>query len=373
MTVLFALRASALALALLSPFTALAETTQSAGATPQSQKGSPSPRAAHNYGPLIGGENWGGVLRIGLSTLPDGRRVTMRDVVYDTLAPPDLPTAQTGQAAAQAHFARARNFFALAKEDEYETALLSTLAAEPDHLDALIDTARWMLKRNPWRVVYYAERALKVGAGARTPDVLATIGAAHIRLGDRDGAERALRRLAQNAPAHPAIATLQEAIAALGAPPIAGRPAALSVKAALAQLDVLLAQGGDDPQLLMTRSELRWRTGDAKGAKSDLDILLSGPKPVAFRPNFAASLRAKRAMIALALGDERGAAEDVRWGAVNGELAQRLRVQLALRSSLNSDAPLDGKDSPAFRAALEACLGKPDCLKATVTFLKPNR
>jgi tetratricopeptide (TPR) repeat protein len=136
-------------------------------------------------------------------------------------------------------------------------------------------------------------------------------------------------------------------------------------QAATDYTEALMAQ----PQrldLMTGRAQAYERAGDDEAALRDLDAILG---PLDGKPNYAiggdqlARYRTERAFLFVHGKRFTDAATEMMNALNAGGRKAVLRAQVFLRQNGFPQAPLDGSDSPALRAALQACFGLDSCFQ----------
>jgi tetratricopeptide (TPR) repeat protein len=176
-------------------------------------------------------------------------------------------------------------------------------------------------------------------------------------------------------------------------------------RAAVHDLDVLIARRGEDADYFMLRAASRIVLGDAQRAVADFDsavrlapndiIALTGRAqayelagddakalgdynvilgPIGNQPNYAlggdrlGKYRAQRAFLLVRMKRFDDAAADMAATLMTAK-SSILRAQVFLRQNGFPDLPLDGRDSAALRGALQACIGLQSCFQEIARFI----
>jgi tetratricopeptide (TPR) repeat protein len=119
--------------------------------------------------------------------------------------------------------------------------------------------------------------------------------------------------------------------------------------------------------LLADRARAYELAGDDNAALADLSTILGpvgGPPAYAVGGNQYARFLEQRAMILVHSHQLANAAADMMTAVTNGGRPAILRTQVLLRQNGFPEVPLDGKDSPQMRTAIEGCFGLDSCFAA---------
>jgi tetratricopeptide (TPR) repeat protein len=138
------------------------------------------------------------------------------------------------------------------------------------------------------------------------------------------------------------------------------------IEASIADYSAALKLVPDRFDLLTARAAVHQLKGDDPAALADLDAILGPTKgtPVIFmREDDLARYRFARAQILIRQKRFADASADM-MNSISGRGPRSLlRAQIYLRHNGFPETPLDGKDSDALRAALQACFGLNSCFQ----------